>query len=97
MASASWPGLTTMRSLAAVLHVVLVDHGYALEAAEQGSRGISRRSASPRRRAENGWVICDPLTSPQLRRSSGTSGCPSRRLAALCCHDYRGDPPQCIL
>ena len=36
MASASWPGLTTMRSLAAVLHVVLVDHGYALEAAGQG-------------------------------------------------------------
>ena len=29
-------------------------------------------------------MICDRLTSLQLRRSSGTSGCPSRRRAALC-------------
>ena len=34
MASASWPGLTTMRSLAPCWNLALVDHAYAL-----GARG----------------------------------------------------------
>ncbi len=36
MASASWPGLNTMRSLAARCSSALVDHAYALGAARQG-------------------------------------------------------------
>ena len=79
MASASWPGLTTMRSLAPCWNLALVDHAYALGARAAGTRAAYRgdpkqgRISTRNRRSSTGLADKRCRGQREPRRVPGSS------------------------